>query len=220
MTSFSIIGGTGALGAGLAQRLLKAGHEVWIGSRDPAKAQAFAAGLNQPRAHGAGLADAAAAAEICFLCVPYAAHADTLVQIREAVQGKVLVDATVPLKPPKVGTVQLPAAGCAALETAAALGEGVRIVSALQTVGAEKLASGGPIDGDVLVAGDDAEAAEQVRAVLTELGMVSWHVGPLANAAAAEAMTSVLIQINRRYKRVQSGLKITGKPKSSADEAT
>lgn len=219
MGDYSIIGGTGALGAALARRLLAAGHTVWIGSRDPGKADALAAELRRAspgsQAHGAGLAAAAAAADMCVLTVPYAAQADTLAQVREAVQGKIVVDATVPLKPPKVGTVQLPAMGCAALETAAALGEGVRVVSALQTIGAEKLATGGAIDADVLVAGDDADAVEAVRAMLGELGLRSWHVGPLANAAAAEAMTSVLIQINRRYKMEQAGVRITGRPKAA-----
>ena len=116
---------------------------------------------------------------------------------------------TVPLRPPKVGTVQLPAAGSAAVETQAALGETVRVVSALQTIGAEKLAAGGAVDGDVLVAGDDAEAVEVVRGVLDELGLKSWYVGPLANSAAAEAITSVLIQLNRRYKLSQAGVRIT-----------
>ncbi|MFZ4605590.1 MAG: coenzyme F420-0:L-glutamate ligase [Caulobacter sp.] len=220
MTSYSIIGGTGALGAALARRLADAGHTVIIGSRDADKAAAFAAdmkaGLAAPaNVSGLGLVDAAAAGEICVLTVPYAAHADTLAQIRDALQGKVVIDATVPLKPPKVGTVQLPAAGCAALETAAILGDNVRVVSALQTIGAEKLASGGPIDADVLVAGDHAEAVEAVRAMLAELGLRSWHVGPLANAAAAEAMTSLLIQINRRYKMEQAGVRITGRPRGS-----
>ncbi len=218
MATFAIIGGTGALGAALAGRLAAVGHEVWIGSRDAAKAEAFAAALpvtGGGRIAGAGLAEAAGRGEIIILAVPYAAHGDTLRQIREAAQGKIVVDATVPLRPPKVGTVQLPAAGCAAAETAQILGEGVRVVSALQTIGAEKLAAGGPIDADVLVAGDDAEAVEAVRAMLGELGLRSWHVGPLANAAAAEAMTSVLIQLNRRYKLVQSGVRITGRPKDS-----
>jgi coenzyme F420-0:L-glutamate ligase/NADPH-dependent F420 reductase len=218
LTSFAIIGGTGALGAALAGRLAAAGHAVWIGSRDAAKAEAFAAGIAVGaggKIAGAGLAEATGHAEIVILTVPYAAHADTLAQIREAAQGRIVVDATVPLRPPKVGTVQLPAAGCAAVEAAQILGEGVRVVSALQTIGAEKLASGGPIDADVLVAGDDAEAVEAVRAMLGELGLRSWHVGPLANSAAAEAMTSVLIQLNRRYKLVQSGVRITGRPKDA-----
>lgn len=219
VTSFSIIGGTGALGSALAQRLASAGKTVWIGSRDPAKAEAFAATLSsahpRTRISGAGLVDAAANADVCWLTVPYAAHAATLQQIRAAVQGKILIDTTAPLRPPKVGTVQLPAAGCAAVEGAMILGPGVRVVSALQTIGAEKLASGGEVDADALVASDDAAAAADICTLLDELGVRSWHVGPLANSAAAEAMTSVLIQINRRYQIVQAGLRITGKMKAS-----
>jgi coenzyme F420-0:L-glutamate ligase/NADPH-dependent F420 reductase len=218
VASFAIIGGTGALGAALAGRLAAAGHEVWVGSRDPEKARAFAA--ERPPIQGGGLAEAAAQADIVVLAVPYAAHAETLAQIREPAQGKIVIDTTVPLKPPKVGTVQLPAAGCAAVEAQQALGPEVRVVSALQTIGAEKLASGGPIDADVLVAADDAEAADVVRGVLTELGLKSWHVGPLANSAAAEAMTSLLIQINRRYKIAQAGVKITGRPKDAPATAS
>jgi coenzyme F420-0:L-glutamate ligase/NADPH-dependent F420 reductase len=222
LTRFAIIGGTGALGAALAGRLAARGHEIWIGSRDPAKAQAAAAelaGHSDCVAHGAGVAEAAAQGEIVVLTVPYGAHPETLEQIRDAAQGKIVVDATVPLRPPKVGTVQLPAAGSAAVETQAALGEAVRVVSALQNIGAEKLATGGPIESEVLVAGDDAEAVEVVRGVLAELGLKSWHVGPLANSAAAEALTSILIQLNRRYKLVQSGLRITGRPKDAPERA-
>jgi len=211
-----VIGGTGALGKALAIRLAAAGHEVWIGSRDAARAQAAAedvmAGVGG-RVQGAAYADAAAAAEICFLAVPYAAHVETIEQVKGAVQGKIFVDTTAPLKPPKVGTVQLPPSGAAAVEAAQALGPEVRVVSALQTIGAEKLAAGGAIDADVLVAADDAEAAAVVRGLLLEMGLRSWHVGPLANSAAAEAMTSVLIQINRRYKLGQAGVRITGASK-------
>ena len=215
MTVFAILGGTGALGAALAHRLAAGGREVCIGSRDPLKAQAFAAAMKRTHVgssvSGAGLAEAAARADLIFLTVPYAAHGETLAQIREAARGKIVVDATVPLRPPKVGTVQLPAAGAAAVEAAQLLGEDVRVVSALQNIGAEKLAAGGCVEGDVLVAADDAEAAEAVRAVLQELGLRSWYVGPLANSAAAEAMTSVLIQLNRRYKLVQAGVRIVAK---------
>jgi coenzyme F420-0:L-glutamate ligase/NADPH-dependent F420 reductase len=222
LTSIAILGGTGALGAALAQRLAKAGHDIRIGSRDPDKARAFVEGLRaaHPDFHmsGGGLSDCAAEAEICVLAVPYAAHAATLAQVRHAVAGKIVIDTTVPLLPPKVGTVQLPAAGCAAVEAQATLGPEARVVSALQNIGAEKL-GGGSVDGDVLVASDDAEAAATVCALLTSIGLRAWHVGPLANSAAAEAMTSVLIQINRRYKRVQSGIRITGKPKPVEGEA-
>jgi len=222
VTTIAILGGTGALGAALAQRLAKAGHDIRIGSRDPAKAAAFAAevraGHPTYEMSGASLRDAAGAAEICVLTVPYAAHADTLGQVKGLVAGKIVIDATVPLMPPKVGTVQLPAAGCAAVEAQAILGPEAKVVSALQNIGAEKL-GGAAVDGDVLVAGDDAGAAAAVCALLTSIGLRSWHVGPLANSAAAEAMTSVLIQINRRYKRVQSGVRITGMAKPAEGEA-
>jgi coenzyme F420-0:L-glutamate ligase/NADPH-dependent F420 reductase len=211
ISRFSVIGGTGALGKALAIRLASAGHEVWIGSRAAEKAEAAArevAEIAGREVRGAAYADAAAASDICFLAVPYAAQVDTVAAVRDAVQGKIVVDTTAPLKPPKVGTVQLPAAGSAAVETAQALGPDVRVVSALQTIGAEKLAAGGAIDADVLVTGDDNEAVEQVRAVLGEIGLRSWHAGPLANSAASEALTSIMIQLNRRYKLGQAGIKV------------
>lgn len=221
MTRIAILGGAGALGSALALRLARAGHEIWIGSRDAEKARAFAldlaAGIPGARIHGDGLTACAGAAEICVLTVPYAAHAETLAQVKALVAGKIVVDATVPLRPPKVGTVQLPAAGSAAVEAQVILGPEARVVSALQNIGAEKLASGGSVDGDVLVAADDAEAATAICDLLAGIGLRAWHVGPLANSAAAEAMTSVLIQINRRYKRVQAGLRITGKSKADAE---
>lgn len=215
MTSYAILGGTGDLGGALARRLAALGREIWIGSRDPAKAAASAADLAREFPHakvgGLGLADAASAADICFVTVPFAAQPDTLRQIREAVKGKIVVDATVPLRPPAVGRVQLPASGSAVVDGAEILGEGVRVVSALQNIGAEKLAAGGNIEADVLIAGDDAEAVEVIRALLAEIGLRGWHVGPLANSAAAEALTSLLIQLNRRYKLGQAGIVITGK---------
>jgi predicted dinucleotide-binding enzyme len=97
------------------------------------------------------------------------------------------------------------------VETAQALGADVRVVSALQNIGAEKLGSGEEIDSDVLVCGDDGASVEVIRALLGELGLRSWHAGPLANSAASEALTSILIQLNRRYKLGQAGIRITGK---------
>ncbi|MBV9996631.1 MAG: coenzyme F420-0:L-glutamate ligase [Caulobacteraceae bacterium] len=214
ISTISVLGGTGALGLALVERLAAAGYQVWIGSRDPAKAERVAAEVMESRpkglVQGAGLADAAARCDLCVVAVPYAAHTDTLAQVKDAVAGKIVVDTTVPLMPPKVGTVQLPSAGSAAAEAGRALGEGARLVSALQNVGAEKLGSGGSIECDVLVCGDKAEDVETVRTLLAELGLKSWHAGPLANSAAAEALTSVLIQLNRRYKLGQAGIRITG----------
>ena len=223
MASYAVMGGTGDLGGALSRRLAALGKTVVIGSRDPAKAAAAAAALtgDYPDAdiRGLGLAEAAAACDLCFVTVPYAAQAGTLTQIREAVQGKIVVDATVPLKPPAVGRVQLPPSGSAVVDGAAILGEGVRVVSALQNVGAEKLAAGGKMEADVLIAGDDAAAVEIVRALLEEIGLRGWHVGPLANSAAAEALTSLLIQLNRRYKLGQAGIVITGKSDAAPQSA-
>ena len=223
MKRVAIIGGTGALGAALARRLARQGYPIGIGSRDPLRAAVFAENLRaeipSADAKGAGLSETAREAEICILTVPYAAHAETLEQIRAEVQGKIVLDTTVPLKPPKVGTVQLPRSGSAAVDAATILGSAVHVVSALHTIGAEKLAGTDPIDADVLVAGDDADSVSVIRAMLTAIGLRSWHVGPLANSSAAEAMTSVLIQINRRYKIDQAGIRITGKLKGTPEQA-
>jgi coenzyme F420-0:L-glutamate ligase/NADPH-dependent F420 reductase len=220
LTSIAILGGTGALGGAFADRLARAGHQVWVGSRSAEKALAF---IEQLRAEVAGgdlrggdLRTCAKAADIVVVTVPYAAHADTLAAVKDLLAGKIVVDATVPLAPPKVGTVQLPAAGSAVVEAREQLGPEVRLVSALQNVAADKLAGLAPVDGDVLVASDDAEAGVEVADLLASVGLRAWFVGPLANSAAAEALTSVLIQINRRYKRLDSGLRITGKPKAEA----
>lgn len=214
VTRIAILGGTGALGAGLAHRLARAGYELRIGSRDPAKAEALAATMRDDSGNaniaGASLADAAAWADVSFLTVPYGAHEETLVQIRDALQGRIIVDATVPLRPPAVSKVQLPAAGCAALETETLLGEGVKIVSALQNIGAKKLATADPIDSDVLVTGNDADAVEIVRGLLDAIGLDSIHAGSLANSAAVEAMTSLLIFIGRKNKIHEPGLRIRG----------
>ena len=136
-----------------------------------------------------------------------------LTEVRDALAGKILVDVTVPLVPPQVSRVQLPEGGSAVLAAQRMLGESVRVVSAFQNVSAEHLkVIGHPVDCDVLVCGDDAKAREQVIALATAAGMRAFHGGPLANSAAAEALTSVLIAINRQYKIKHSGIRITGLP--------
>jgi len=209
----AVLGGTGDLGGGVARFLARQGVEVVIGSRDAARADAAAAQLRSELpgalARGTSLAAAAEAGEVVFLAVPYAAHADTLAAVHAAVQGKVLVDTTVPLRPPKVMRVQLPAAGSAAVEAQQRLGEGVRVVSALQNISAHYLAEGVVPDCDVLVTGD-SEAARQLVIELLERGQLrAWHAGPLANSAAAEALTSILIGMNKRYKFKGAGIRIT-----------
>lgn len=216
--TIAIIGGTGALGTGFARRWADAGHKVVIGSRTQERADAAAAEAG----HGAvGLVNpqAAAAADIVVLTVPYAHHRSTIESITEGLEGKILVDATVPLMPPRVGTVQLPEAGSAAVEAQAWLGERATVVSAFQNVAAAHLQSAHAIDCDVLVAGDKLAARETVIALAEDLGLRGWHAGPLANSAAAEALTSVIIQINRRYGIDGAGLRITGEPAAEQDSA-
>jgi NADPH-dependent F420 reductase len=208
-TTIGILGGTGDLGSGLAKAWARAGYAVVIGSRSAEKAEA-AAGEMEGKVRGAGNADAAREADVVVLAVPFASHEATLLEVREAVQGKILVDAAVPLVPPKVSTVQLPAEGSAAQIAQNLLGDGVRVVSAFHNVGAAKLHSGGRADCDVLVFGNDKEAREAVIELAGAVATRGVDGGVLANSAAAEALTSVLIGINRRYKVPGAGIRITG----------
>lgn len=215
-TQIAVLGGTGNLGSGLAWRLLRAGYPVVIGSRSAEKAEAAASALAE-RAGGnarvTGLANAAAAetADLVMLTVPFASQMATLESVRDPLQGKILVDATVPLVPPKVMRVQLPEGGSAAKNAQTWLGDGVRVVSAFQNVAASHLATDEDrIDQcDVLVAGNDKEAREVVVQLCNELGMTAWHAGPIDNSAVAEALTSILIFLNKRYGLLHAGIKIS-----------
>jgi hypothetical protein len=216
--TIAILGGTGALGTGLARRWAQAGHRVIIGSRSQEKAAEALADLQRVMAErGATVAGveamenraAADAAGLVVLTVPFAHQASTLEHVRGALAGKILVDVTVPLMPPKVGTVQLPAAGSAGQAAQGLLGDGVKVVSAFQNVAAHHLQEGHGIDCDVLVCGNDKEAREVVVGLVQDCGMRGFHAGPIANAAAAEALTSVLININRAFK-CHAGIRITG----------
>jgi NADPH-dependent F420 reductase len=209
--SIAILGGTGDLGSGLAKRWLAAGYDVVIGSRSAEKAQAFARKLGG-RARGDTNIGAARSADVVVVAVPFASHEATLREVKEAVQGKIVVDAAVPLVPPKVSVVQLPAEGSAAQIAQNLLGEGVRVVSAFHNVGAKKLHAGDRADCDVLVFGNDKEARDIVIALANEVATCGVDGGVLANSVAAEALTSVLIAINRRYKIPGAGIRITGLP--------
>lgn len=214
------MGGTGNLGAGLARWWAAAGHRIVIGSREPVKAEAVAANLSNGSAHagisGTSLQHAAAAAELVVIAVPYTAHEATLNAVREQLSGKIVIDATVPLRPPKVSRVQLPTIGCAALEAQAILGPGVRLVAAFQNVSAHGFKEGRLPECDVLVSSDDVTAAQIVIELIESGGMNAWYAGSLANSAAAEALTSVLIAINRRYGSASAGLRIVLNKQHSA----
>lgn len=215
--TIAIIGGTGALGTGLARRWALAGYPILIGSRSAESASKAADALAdllreknvQTQVSGAENADAAKAAEIVVLAVPFAQHADMLARIHDAVQGKLVLDTTAPLVPPRVGTVQLPASGSAAVSTQMALGDNVSVVSAFQTVAADKLQSLGPMEGDVLVCGNKRDDCTRIIELVAATDMQGLYAGPLANSAAAEALTSILITINRQFK-CQAGIKLVG----------
>jgi NADPH-dependent F420 reductase len=212
--TIAIIGGTGALGAGLARHLARAGYPIVIGSRSAEKAEAAAQALAAPggaeRPRGAGNAEAAKSADIVFVTVPWANHAAILDEIAPHVAGKLVVDTTVPLVPPRVARVQMPPEGSAALATQKRLGPATRVVAAFHNVAAHKLQKDEAIDCDVLVFGDDPKDREVVLGLAKAAGLRGIHGGPLANSVAAEALTSVLIGINRAYKVDGAGIRITG----------
>lgn len=213
----AIIGGSGDLGSGLALRWARAGYPVVIGSRTAEKAVTAADEIRTrlPDADLQGMDNLAAAeaGEIIVLTVPFANHADTLDLVSHAVQGKILVDVTVPLVPPKVSRVQMPEGGSAGKRAQDQLGENVRVVSAFQNVAAAHLAD---LDHDpacdILVAGNVVAAREQVIELVEACGMKGWHVGPIDNSAVAEALTSALIFMNKKYKIPGAGIRITGEP--------
>jgi len=214
----AILGGTGDLGTGLARRWAQAGYEVIIGSRTQEKADAAVADLREVMADR-GVAEvgvramenlaAAQAADIVTLTVPFSHQAGTLELVRPALKGKILIDVTVPLVPPKVARVQLPEEGSAGQIAQALLGDEVAVVSAFQNVAAVHLQEGHGLDCDVLVSGNKKAAREEVIKLVEAAGMRGYHAGMIDNAAAAEALTSVLIAINKQY-GCHAGIRITG----------
>ncbi len=217
--TIAVIGGTGDLGSGLARLWAVAGYSIVLGSRAKVKAEAASRELASQIGIGVGGDDnraAAQAADIVVLCVPYTNHDTILDEIKPVMEGKILVDAVVPLVPPKVSVVQLPASGSPALVAQRMLGPGVRVASAFHNVSAKKLHGGEKADCDVLIFSDDAAVREQVIALANIVATRGVDGGALANSVAAEALTSVLIAINRRYKVPGAGIRITGLPEPEA----
>jgi len=213
----AILGGTGKEGKGLAYRWALAGHQVVIGSRLMEKAQAaveeLASLLPEGKKIGAALnEEAAQSQEIIVLTVPYAVHQSMLEAIKPHVQGKIFIDVTVPLVPPKVSRVQIPAAGSAALEAVKFLGEDVKVASAFQNISYERLLNNQEIDCDVLVTGTDKETREAVIGLVQDAGMKGWDAGPIENSIVAEGLTSILIYLNKKHGVEASGIRITGIP--------
>ena len=216
LKTVAVLGGTGNEGPGLARQWAKSGrYKVIIGSRQAEKAERVAAELNeklgQNLLQGMTNEDAARAANLCVLTVPYSAQGPTLTQLRDVLQGKILVDVTVPLKPPKVSHVYILPGGSAGQEAQAILGEGVRVVSAFQNISSTHLSEDhDPIDCDVLICGDDKDAKAEAIALAEAAGMRGIDAGPLQNAVVIEGLTAMLIGINIRHKVKGAGIKITG----------
>jgi NADPH-dependent F420 reductase len=215
LLTIAVLGGTGKEGKGLAYRWARAGYHIHIGSRDAEKAQAAATelmGLLEGEAYVDGLTnlDAAQQADLVVMTVPYAAHKSTLESVKDALTGKILVDVTVPLVPPKVATVQMPAAGSAAQEAKQVLGEEAQVCAAFQNISHEHLLSDDDVKCDVLVTGTTKEARAEVLKLVEAAGLTGWDAGPLENSVVVEGLTSVLIGINKKYGSTHAGIRITG----------
>ncbi len=214
----AILGGTGDLGTGLAYRWLQAGYEVIIGSRLKKKSQAAVEQIHKVmkersqdsiNVSATTNSSAAESADIVVLTVPFSHQANTLQSIKPLLKGKILIDVTVPLVPPRVARVQLPEQGSAGQIAQEILGEQIYVVSAFQNVAAHHLKEGNDLDCDVLVCGNNKNARDKVIELVERAGMRGFHAGSINNAAAVEAMTSVLIFINKQYK-CHAGIKVTG----------
>lgn len=215
MKILAILGGTGKEGAGLAMRWALHGYRVIIGSRAEERAKTRATEMNSELGGdyltGLANADAAAAADIVILSVPYSAHRATLNAVKSQCQGKILVDLTVPLQPPAITQVNLPAGGAAALESQALLGPDVAVVAAFQNVSAVKLKQlGQAVDCDVLVCADESNARAAALELVEAAGMRGIDAGGLKNSVAAESLTPVLLHINKTYGVQGAGIRITG----------
>lgn len=211
----AIIGGTGKEGKGLAYRWAKAGYEIIIGSRSEEKAQLAASELADLLPAGSKITGmvnplAASKGDVVVLTVPFAAHRDTLVSIVAGLQGKILVDVSVPLVPPKVTRVQMPPEGSAAQQAQAILGEGVSVVSAFQNISYEHLLNDEEIECDVLVCGNGKSARQVVLKLVQAAGLKGWDAGPIENSMVVEGLTSILIGINKNHGVDSAGIKITG----------
>lgn len=212
-----IVGGTGREGRGLALRWAAKGHEIVVGSRDAGRAAEKARELSSELGAGAGSIaggsnEEAASCEMVLLTVPYAAHADTLKGLKGALAGKIVIDITVPLAPPKVTQVNLPQGTSAALEAQLMLDPTTRVVATLHHVSSAHLGEPGhAIDCDVLVCADDQGARDAAIKLVEDLGLRALDAGVLKNAVALESLTPVLLHLNRKYK-TNTGLRITGLP--------
>jgi 8-hydroxy-5-deazaflavin:NADPH oxidoreductase len=214
LLTIAVLGGTGKEGKGLAYRWAQAGYRVLIGSRTSEKAVTAASEIMEllegsSSVVGTTNLEAAQQADIAVLTVPYSAHRATLEGVRDALKGKLLIDVTVPLVPPKVSKVQMPAAGSAAQEAKEILGEEVEVVAAFQNVSHEHLLGEENVECDVLVTGTSKKARAEALTLVEAAGLIGWDAGPIENSVVVEGLTSVLIYINKQYGSTHAGIRIT-----------
>ena len=220
LLTIAVLGGTGKEGKGLAYRWAQAGYRVLIGSRTSEKAVTAASEIMEllegsSSVVGTTNLEAAQQADIAVLTVPYSAHRATLEGVRDALKGKLLIDVTVPLVPPKVSKVQMPAAGSAAQEAKEILGEEVEVVAAFQNVSHEHLLGEENVECDVLVTGTSKKARAEALTLVEAAGLIGWDAGPIENSVVVEGLTSVLIHINKQYGSTHAGIRITGANRSA-----
>jgi NADPH-dependent F420 reductase len=214
MPTIAVLGGTGKEGSGLAVRWALNGYKVIIGSRSAERAHERVVELNAEIGgdylSGMENSEAAQAADLIVLSVPYSAHKSTIEDVKSHIAGKIMIDLTVPLNPPHVNTVFVPEGNAAALEAQSYLGNTATVVAAFQNVSATKLKDPkADVNCDVLICGDDVNAKGQVIELAKAAGMRGIDAGPLANAVAVEGLTPVLVHINKTYKVKGAGIRIT-----------
>ena len=215
LLTIAVLGGTGKEGKGLAYRWARAGYKVLIGSRSSERAVTATSEVMEKLEGSTSIVgmenlEAAQLADIIVLTVPYSAHRETLESVKDALKGKLLIDVTVPLVPPKVTKVQMPAAGSAAQEAKEILGDDVQVAAAFQNISHEHLMSEDDVECDVLVTGTSKDARTEALTLVEAAGMTGWDAGPIENSVVLEGLTSVLININKQYGSTHAGIKITG----------
>jgi 8-hydroxy-5-deazaflavin:NADPH oxidoreductase len=216
--TLAVIGGTGKEGNAIAYRFAKAGVHVIIGSRDAIRAQKAASDMNTritpPRVDGASNRDAAEKADVVLLSVPYDGMRPILEDLRNAVRGKIVISVVSSLDPERKSRAKPPAAGSVTAEVQQFFGDTAKVVCAFQHVSPEALESlDEKIDTDVIVCGGDKAARETVIALIRRMGLDAFDGGVMANAVAVEALTAVLITINRTYKVKGAGIRLVGVPR-------
>jgi 8-hydroxy-5-deazaflavin:NADPH oxidoreductase len=211
----AFIGGTGPEGLGLAMRFVKSGNTVFIGSRTEERAAEAVAqvqvALPEGEIYGGFNVEGAEKAEFVFVTVPADAHHDILVELAEAIGDKIVVDCVVPMVIDKDGPRPAPPQAGSAAEEARDLLPKAKVVSGFHHVDGKQLQKlDRPMQGDVLVCGDHKTAKKKVMGLVEEIQYIrALDGGPLVNSRITEAMTALLITINKQYK-AHSGISITG----------